>query len=164
MSNNKTNSKTKLTVMVAAIASVLLAGIGMNSAAYASIMGDRLPGFSIDDIGQSAECVGVLVECRENSDNIKIKDGRDGHGGNGGNGDQCESCIATNLNVDERRALSIALGEPAPGTASPAQICDLIGSEGPVALYNALVEIEISKVVIEEIFECLGLDIPVINT
>ena len=77
ISNSKLKVKAKVTLMIAAIASILIGGITINlsATAYGSIIEDIIPQINIDNIGQSAECVGVSVDCRDNSMNIDIRNG-----------------------------------------------------------------------------------------
>jgi hypothetical protein len=55
------NNITKITAIVAVITSVILTSLGMNFVAYGTI--DDTFGINIDDIGQSAECVIVVIGC-----------------------------------------------------------------------------------------------------
>ena len=166
--SNSKNTKTKITVMFAAIASVLIAGMGMNPAANASIIGDRFPGLSIDDIGQSAECVGVNVGCDKgvgfgNVDidkNVNRDDGNGDDNGNGnGNGEPqtCEECF--NVLTEAQMSTLLDLLE----LTSEAELCLGIANGDITAqtlLFLLTNEVGLNEEDAFEILTCLDLEIP----
>ena len=170
MSKSIFNSSNKLAVMVVAIASVLLAGMGMNSATYALIRGDEFPVINADDVGQSLECVIVVVGCDGTgsvgssgdtiigSNNGNANNNTNGNNGNGGL-QSCEECFDALTSV-QMTALLDALD-----VSSEADLCVDIenGNITAFVLFDALVSdsVGLSVDAALEILDCLGLESPI---
>lgn len=139
---------------VVAMASLLVMAFNLNSNmnsnmnAYASIFSDIK---NADDIGQSLECVIVVVGCDGNGSvgssgdvNVGSNNGNDDNNTNGnGNGETplppidptvCETCLET-LTTDQLLALKIALGLT--GEATLAEVCLAIDALGTIAALDA---------------------------
>ena len=153
--------------MVAAIASAILAGMGMNSAVYASINGEGFPSFNAGNVGQSLECVIVVVGCDGkgsvgssgdtiiNSNNGNDNDDTNGNGGNGGDVN-CLQCLTTYLTPMERIQLGVILGDPQSGGSSIV-ICEEFASIGPQNIIDAIEQLNLDEATEAELLECLGL-------
>jgi len=137
--------------------------------AYATIMSE-IP--NIDDIGQSAECVIVVVGCdgtgsvgSSGDTIIGSNNGNDDNNTNGG-GDTplppippalCATCIGE-LSVDVQADIAVALGLAA--TATVAEICLAIDALATVeALVIVLGEAGLSAEAIVDLLTCLEIDI-----
>ena len=173
---SKTNtSKGKIYLSVVAIAAVLMMSLNLNANmntninAYASIFSDIQ---NADDVGQSLECVIVVVGCDGtgsvgSSGDVIIGSGNDDNNTNGGDGGvipvdptECELCLETDLTTEQLSALAVALGLDA--TADVTAICEALDALASVTLLvEILGEIELSPAEIVALLDCLGIEITI---
>ncbi|MDR4491949.1 MAG: hypothetical protein R2685_13785 [Candidatus Nitrosocosmicus sp.] len=155
--------------MFAAIASVLIAGIGMNSEAYALTRDGEFPVFGADDIGQSLKCVIVVVGCDGTgsvgssgdtiigSNNGNNGNNTNGNKGNGGGPQSCEECFSV-LSETQLNALINELD-----LENESELCIGIasGTISAQALFDALTSdtVGVSVDVALDILDCLNLSI-----
>ncbi len=161
---------------VVALAAILMMSINLNANmnskmnAYATIMSE-IP--NIDDFGQSAECVIVVVGCdgkgsvgSSGDTIIESFNGNDDDNTNGGSGETplppipsavCEQCLGQ-LTTNQLQILAVQLGLEF--DASLAQICAAINALGTVeALVIVLDTAELSITQIVAFLGCLGIEI-----
>jgi hypothetical protein len=175
--NNKTKiniTKGKMYFTIVALAAVLMMSFNMNANmnsnmnAYATIIGDIQ---GADDIGQSLECVIVVVGCdgtgsvgSSGDTIIGSNNGNDDNNTNGGDTPLppippavCEQCIGE-LSVEVQADIAVALGLAA--TATAAEICIAIDALATVeALVLVLGEAGLSAEAIVDLLACLDIDI-----
>ena len=164
---------------VVAFASLLMMSFNLqtnmnsNMNAYASVFENIQ---NADDIGQSLECVIVVVGCdgtgSVGSSGDVIVGSNNGNDDNNTNGDGetplppisptvCEACLDA-LPADVRADIAIALGLL--GTATTAEICAAIGLLATVeALIVILDEAGLSVTAIVDLLACLGIDIDLLG-
>jgi len=176
--NNKSKintSKVKMYMTVVAMASLLVMAFNLNSNmnssmnAYASIFSNIQ---NADDIGQSLECVIVVVGCDGTGSvgssgdvNVGSNNGNDDNNTNGG-GDTplppispavCEECLGQ-LTTNQLQILAVQLGLEF--DASLAEICLAIDALGTVeALVIVLDTAELTITQIVAFLTCLGIEI-----
>lgn len=124
---NQSNARTKIIAIVAVIASVILTSMGMNFVAYGTIYDSF--GINIDDIGQSAEYVIVVIGC-------------DGTGSVGSSGDTIIG--SNNGNDDNNTVPNPNGGGNQPGELSDLTVDILSRAETPEAgdrAYNVVLEV-----------------------
>jgi hypothetical protein len=168
---------------VVAIASLLVMSFNLqtnmnsNMNAYASIFSDIR---NADDIGQSLECVIVVVGCDGNGSvgssgdvNVGSNNGNDDNNTNGngnGNGDTplppitptvCNDCLAE---LDPLVLADIAVALGLAPTATIAEICLAIDALATVeALIVILDEAGLSVTAIVDLLACLGIDVDLLG-
>ncbi len=164
---------------VIAFASLLMMSFNLqtnmnsNMNAYASIFSDIR---NADDVGQSLECVIVVVGCdgtgSVGSSGDVIVGSNNGNDDNNTNGNGetplppisptvCASCLDA-LSADVRAEIAIALGLL--GTATTAQICAAIDALATVeALIVILDEAGLSVTAIVDLLACLGIDVDLLG-
>lgn len=175
--NSKVNpSKGKKVFVVTALAAVLMMALNVqissnsNMMAYATILGDLKNG---NDIGQSLECVIVVVGCEgtgsvgsSGDTTIGSNNGNDdnntGTNPNGPippiNDDQCALCLDNQLNDQQLAQLRIALGLGPEATLL--EICAAIGLLASVtALVELLGGIGLEAQAIVDLLACLDIQI-----
>lgn len=170
-------SKGKVYLTVVAMATILMmsfnlnANMNSNMNAYATIF-DSLQ--SADDIGQSVECVIVVVGCDgtgsvgSSGDTIIGSNNGSDDNNTDTNGNtplpaltNCEECIAA-LDPIVQADIAIALGLA--GTADVAQICAAIDALATVeALVLVLDEAGLTVTAIVDLLACLGIDLSVLE-
>ena len=179
--NNKSKintSKGKLYLTVVAFASLLMMSFNLqtnmnsNMNAYASIFSDIR---NADDVGQSLECVIVVVGCDGtgsvgSSGDVIVgsNNGNDDNNTNGGNEPLppidptvCETCLG-DLTDDQLVQLRIALGISP--TATLAEICLAIDALATVeALVVVLGEAGLSVTAIVDLLACLGINLSILE-
>jgi len=168
-------SKGKMYFTVVAMATILMmsfnlnANMNSNMNAYATIMSE-IP--NIDDIGQSAECVIVVVGCggtgsvgSSGDTIIGSNNGNDDNNTNGGGETPlpsippavCEQCLGQ-LAENQRQILAVQLGLEF--DASLAQICAAINALGTVEALVIVLDIaELTITQIVSFLGCLGIEI-----
>ncbi len=160
---------------VAAIAAILMMSINLNANmnsnmnAYATIISE-IP--NVDDIGQSAECVIVVVGCdgtgsvgSSGDTIIGSFNGNDDNNTNGGDTPlppitNCETCLANTelITAAQLSALAVALGLEADATI--ADICVELSAVATVeALVLLLGEAGLTAQAIVDLLACLEIDI-----
>ena len=158
---------------VVAFAALFMTAFGVNSNmnsnmnAFASIFSDIQ---NADDVGQSLECVIVVVGCDGtgsvgSSGDVIIGSGNDDNNTNGGDGgvipvdpSECELCLETELTPTQLSALAVALELDA--GASVAEICEALDAvNGVTALVELLGGIGLSPEAIVSLLDCLGITI-----
>jgi hypothetical protein len=172
--NNKSKintSKGKMYLTVVAMASLLVMAFNLNSNmnAHASIFENIQ---NVDDVGQSLECVIVVVGCDAQGSVGSSGDVNIGVGDNDTtttDGDTplppidptvCEGCLAdpTLITAAELSALAVALGLEA--TATIAEICVALDAVATVeALVVLLGEAGLDATAIVDLLACLEIDI-----
>lgn len=175
--NSKINpSKGKKVFVVAALAAVLMMALNIqvsansNMMAYATILGNLE---SADDVGQSLECVIVVVGCDgtgsvgSSGDTIIGSNNGNDDNNTGTNGNtplppltDCETCLANTdlITSAQLSALAVALGLAA--DAPIADICVQLGALATVgALVQVLDEAGLSAEAIVALLACLDIDI-----
>lgn len=177
--NSKINpQKGKKVFVVAALAAVLMMALNIqvsansNMMAYATILGNLE---SADDVGQSLECVIVVVGCdgtgSVGSSGDTIIGSNNGNNDNndnstGGNTplpplENCEQCI-NELDSGVRADIAVALGLSP--TADAVQICAAIALLPTVeALIQVLDEAGLSVTAIIDLLDCLGIDVDLLG-
>ena len=176
--NNKSKintSKGKLYLTVVAFAALFMTAFGVNANmnsnmnAYASIFSDIQ---NVDDVGQSLECVIVVVGCDAQGSVGSSGDVNIGVGDNDTTTDgddptplppleDCEVCLAT-LTPAQLVSLRVAL-ELGP-EASLADICVALGLVATVeALIVILDEAGLSVTAIVDLLACLGIDVDLLG-
>ena len=156
---------------VVAMASLLMMAFNLspNMNAYASIFSDIQ---NADDVGQSLECVIVVVGCDGtgsvgSSGDVIIGTGNDDNNTNGG-GDtplppiDPEVCVACLNNTElitpaQLSALAVELGLE--GTASVEEICEALETLTVEAFVLILSEVGLTAVEIVDLLDCLGIEI-----
>ena len=176
--NNKSKintSKGKIYFTIAAITSLLLMSFNLNPNmntsmdAYASIFSDIQ---NVDDVGQSLECVIVVVGCDGtgsvgSSGDVIIGSGNDDNNTNGGNGEtplpplrDCEDCLTTELTEEQIIALAADLEITTTGEQRLLDICAVLSAAGTVeALIVILDEAGLSVGDIVDLVECFGINL-----
>lgn len=155
---------------VVAMASLLVMAFNLNSNmnasmnAYASIFSDIK---NADDIGQSLECVIVVVGCDGQGSvgssgdvNIGVGDKDTSSNGNGiipVDPTECALCLETELTPEQQSALAVALGLES--TASAEEICEALdGAASVEELVVILGEAGLSPLEIVALLDCLGIE------
>ena len=163
--NNKSNmntSKGKMYLTVVAMASLFLMAFNVNSNmnantnAYASIFSDIQ---HADDIGQSLECVIVVVGCDGQGSVGSSGDVNIGSGDNNGNGHPsiCEECLSEALTPEQEALLLLELE-----VSNLAEACVAIGELDATALLTILTGIGLTVDAALELLACLGIELPVL--
>ncbi len=163
-----------MVLTVAAIASLLVMAFNVNANSM-NVNAIDLDNFqNFDDLGQSAECVIVVVGCdgtgsvgSSGDTIIGSGNGNDDNNTNGGDTPLppidptvCEGCLAdtTLITAAQLSALTIALGLDA--TATIADICEALDAVATVdALVVLLDEAGLSAQAIVDLLACLEIDI-----
>jgi len=159
-----------MVLAVAAIASLLMMAMNVNTWNANAIELSKFKDFQgIDDIGQSAECVIVVVGCDGqgsvgSSGDVNIGVGDNDTTTNGGDTPLPpidptigEGCIGT-LDIAVVSAIAVALGLAA--DASLAEICEALDAVPTVgALVVILAEAGLTALEIVDLLGCLGIDI-----
>jgi len=161
---------------IAALAAILMMSINLNTNvnsnmnAFATIISE-MP--NIDDIGQSAECVIVVVGCdgtgsvgSSGDTIIGSFNGNDDNNTNGNGGTplppfvNCEFCIPTALDTEEIASLKVALGLGADATL--AEVCAALNALASVeALVLVLNEAGVGAGSIVILLDCFGIVITI---
>ena len=145
---------------VVAMASLLVMAFNLNSSmnAHASIFSNIQ---NADDIGQSLECVIVVVGCDGtgsvgSSGDVIIGSGDNNTNGNG-NGDHtvCEECLSEALTPEQEAALLLELE-----VLNLAEACVAIAELDATALLTILTGIGLTVDAALELLACLGIDAP----
>ncbi len=159
--NNKINtSKAKVYLTVVAMASLLMMAFNVNSNmnASASIFSDIQ---NADDIGQSLECVIVVVGCDAvgsvgSSGDVIVNSGDNDTNGNGPEPSICEECLTEHLTPEQQAALLLELE-----VLNLAEACVAIADLDPEILFNILIDVGLSFEAAIALLECLGIEVTI---
>ncbi len=142
---------------VVAITSLLMMAFNVNSNmnASASIFSDIQ---HVDDVGQSLECVIVVVGCDATGSVGSSGDVIVGSGDNNTNREPslCEECLTEVLTPEQQAELLLELE-----AANLAEACVAIADMDAFTLIEIFANIELSPEEIEVLLECLGVEIPI---
>ena len=161
-----------MVLTVAAIASLLVMAFNVNANSD-ECKCNNLDNFqNFDDLGQSAECVIVVVGCdgtgsvgSSGDTIIGSGNGNDDNNTNGGDTPLppidptvCEGCIAAlgeDVLIDLRDALGLGL------TATPEEICVALDAFATIEALVQVLGTELSASVIVDVLDCLGFNLTV---